>query len=104
MNTHTTNKLPVFTARDRLVKAREFAGMTQADMADAIGKGVRSIARYESSDTPPHTIVLAYAYATGVPAWWIEHGDEDEEDGKGARPVTQREYPCWTLDSFPLAA
>jgi transcriptional regulator with XRE-family HTH domain len=107
MSTATQDLLPVWTVRDRLIKAREFAGMTQADIAHAIGKGVRSIARYETSDEPPQTIVVAYAYATGVPAWWIFGDDDPAEaalDRRRRRAVTQREQASRNLEWLPLVA
>jgi transcriptional regulator with XRE-family HTH domain len=73
--TETGTAIPVWTVADRLVKAREFAEMTQQDMADRLNVGRRSITRYEQSDAPPRPIVLAYSAVTGVPVWWID-GEE----------------------------
>lgn len=68
----TITEYPVWTVGDRLTKAREWAGMTQADIAAALKIGRRSIVRYESSETPPRPVVIAYSAVTGAPLWWIE--------------------------------
>ena len=73
--THSDTALPTWTVGDRMVKAREHAGMTQQEMADALGIGRRTITRHETNDSPPRQMLLAYAQVTGVPLWWIEVGD-----------------------------
>ena len=72
-----TATVPVWTVGDRLAKAREFVGLTQAQMAAELRIGRRSIVRHETSATPPRSIVLAYASVTGVPIWWLEGTDQD---------------------------
>lgn len=64
--------LPVWTIGDRLVKARQFAGLSQTQMAQQLRIGRRSIVRYEASDDPPRSIVLSYSAITGVPLWWFD--------------------------------
>jgi transcriptional regulator with XRE-family HTH domain len=81
--------IPVWSVTDRLVKAREFASMTQQDIADALHVGKRSITRYESRDNPPRAIILAYSAVTGVPVWWIEGTDP----GEPSTERVTREYP-----------
>jgi transcriptional regulator with XRE-family HTH domain len=81
MTDRQETELPEWTAGERLVKARSWAGMDQPAIARAIGKGVRSIARYENSDAPPRAIVLAYSAATGVPVWWLD-GEAPPEPGQ----------------------
>jgi DNA-binding XRE family transcriptional regulator len=73
-----TQTLPRWTISDRLVKARDFAGMTQDDIASALGMSRRTVVRHEHSPTPPRWFVLAYAEATHVPATWLfdEPGDQ----------------------------
>lgn len=68
--------LPVWTVGDRLAKARVFADLTQEQMAQHLDIGRRSIVRYESSDHPPRSIVLAYSAVTRVPLWWFEPEEE----------------------------
>lgn len=69
--TAAESAIPVWTIGDRLGKAREWAELTQQQIADTLGVGRRSIVRYERSESPPRSIILAYQAVTGVPAWWI---------------------------------
>lgn len=64
--------MPVWTVGDRLAKARDFAGLTQQQMAERLDMGRRSIVRYEARSNPPRSIVLAYAAVTGVPVEWLD--------------------------------
>lgn len=68
----TRTAIPVWTTGDRLTKARDWAGLTQEQMANRLGIGRRSIVRYEAQSDPPRTVVLSYAMATGVPEWWFD--------------------------------
>jgi len=62
----------MFTIGDRLSKAREHAGLSQAQMAEALGIGRRSVVRYESGKIPPRPAVIAWSSITGVPLWWLD--------------------------------
>lgn len=75
----TQTDLPTFTLGDRLTKARDWAGLTQEQMANALGIGRRSIVRYESGKVPPRPAVIAWAAITGVPLWWLD-GEDDGPD------------------------
>lgn len=99
MSTSLTHPdIPAWTVGDRLGKAREWVGLTQLQIADRIGVGRRSIARYESADQPPRAIVLAYQAVTGVPAWWIL-GEEPTE------PTVIEGYPTeGSVIGLPVAA
>ena len=66
-----TQTLPQWTVSDRLVKARDFAGMTQDDVAASLGMSRRTVIRHEHSSSPPRWFVLAYAEITKVPADWL---------------------------------
>lgn len=76
-----TGPIPVWTISDRLRKAREHAGLSQAELADAIGVSRNSISNYESGHTTPRVIVLnAWALTTGVPRSWLERGETPASD------------------------
>jgi transcriptional regulator with XRE-family HTH domain len=103
--------LPVWTIGERMSKARDFAGLDQTDMARTLGISRRSITRYETADTPPPAILLAYAQVTGVPLWWLEGTEPPTENAndrraRGRARVTERErrMACSTLDFTRLAA
>jgi len=95
----TDTALPAFTLSDRLTKAREHAGLSQEQMAAAMGIGRRSIVRYESGKIPPRPAVIAWASITGVPLWWLDDAERPNllvtNDKPGAtvtrgKPTTQR--------------
>lgn len=74
-------RVPVWTLRDRIVKAREDAGLTQEEFARRARVGRRTIARWESSPNPPSKIASIYAGVTGVPLWWFEGNGWDDDPG-----------------------
>lgn len=87
MNTPMTQvpPLPVWTIGDRLVKARQFAGLSQTQMAQQLRIGRRSIVRYEASNDPPRSIVISYSAITAVPIWWFD-------DDSGPNPAFTQHY------------
>jgi len=96
--------IPAWTLGDRLAKARKIAGLNTLELADRLGISRNSITNYEKGHTRPNrAVILAYESVTGVPAWWIEGGDDAERD-QGA--VTQREWaqPSWFLELPKMAA
>lgn len=66
--------VPQWTFTDRLRKAREQAGMTQQDLATAIGVTKQTISRAERGDGITHRTLLQWAAATRVPFDWINAG------------------------------
>jgi len=72
----TTTITPTWSVSDRLVKARNFADLTQEEMARRLGIGKRTIVRHERDDTPPLSFVYSYAAATGVSVEWLLGHDE----------------------------
>lgn len=68
-----------FTLADRLIKARNFHGLTQQQAADRLGIGKRSLVRYESGDQEPDISVLRkYRDVLDIPLEWLL---EDELGG-----------------------
>lgn len=66
---------PQWTLGDRLRKAREIAGLSQGEMAEAIGIARNSVGRYESgSFDPSRPVLIAWAFRTGVALDWIMAG------------------------------
>ena len=75
--------VPEWTVQDRLRKARESAGLEQAELAARIGVARTTIGNYERGITPPkRPLLLSWALATGVPSDWLESGKESP-DGDG---------------------
>lgn len=64
--------IPEWTLQDRLRKARELGGYSQASLARAIGVDPSTVYRAESRGTGVRRpLVLAWALATGVDADWL---------------------------------
>ena len=72
-----TGSVPKSTLADRLRKAREHAGLEQAELAERMGVGRNTVSNYERASHAPREIVLrAWAMATGVPVEWLRTGDD----------------------------
>ena len=72
--------VPEWTLADRLRKARELAGYSQAELATATGISQRSIIRYERGQAEPRRPeLLAWATACHVKYEWLTGGPSSEE-------------------------
>lgn len=81
--------IPTWTLADRLRKAREHAGLEQAELAERMGVGRNTVSNYERAAHEPREIVLrAWAAATGVPLEWLRTGRVDATHGM--RPTDER--------------
>lgn len=67
----------------RLQAARKHAGITQERMAEMLGCGRRTITRWESEDSAPPAVVMAYSVATDANLSWLQTGTPDfDNDGE----------------------
>ena len=93
MTTQTVAFVPVFTVGDRLRKAREHLGMSQAEFALLTGISRRSISSYESGEAhPKRPVLFTWAAHTGVSMQWIETGvgSNPDDGGAGQQPSGYR--------------
>lgn len=68
---------PQWSLSDRLIKARDFAGLDQTELADLTGISRASISAWENGHREPRRPgLLAIAFATGVPLQWLAGDDE----------------------------
>jgi DNA-binding XRE family transcriptional regulator len=68
--------IPQWTLGDRLRKARESAGLGQAELADKIGIARTSIVTYENDrQTPRQPVLLSWALCCCVDLTWLVAGD-----------------------------
>ena len=82
MSIQTAGTVPTFTLSDRLRKAREHAGLEQAELADKIGVSRNTIGNAERGQRSVRKIVVnAWAMATGVSRHWLETGQAPPELG-----------------------
>lgn len=73
--------IPEWTLGDRLRKARQVAGMSQRELAEAIGEGSSSLAMWESDRATPRDLrrrLANIARVTGVNVEWLA-GDAEED-------------------------
>lgn len=65
----------------RITFARQRAGgMTQRDLAEAIGVSTRSLQNYENGTRVPWKLLRSIAEVTGVDFEWLLHGDDDSAE------------------------
>jgi transcriptional regulator with XRE-family HTH domain len=74
--TNTTTPHVAWITGDRLRKAREAAGIRSQEMADKLRVSRNSVTNYERRDDVPFVVILAWSEITGVPAAWLDTGDE----------------------------
>lgn len=75
MTTQPSWHIPEWTMGDRLRKAREDAGLSQAELADRIGISRNTVGNAEIGDRTPLLVTLrAWADVTSVPVEWLQTG------------------------------
>lgn len=69
-------RIPVveITKGDRLQAARREAGISGERMAELLGVNRRTITRWESSESAPPAVVIAYAVSTETNLGWLQTG------------------------------
>ncbi|MHC9728277.1 helix-turn-helix domain-containing protein [Corynebacterium diphtheriae] len=74
--------IPEWNTADRFRKAREFRGLTQAELGEAMSVARSTIQRVEQGVAEPRrTLITAWAFATGVNRDWLETGKTPAEGG-----------------------
>lgn len=72
------------TPAQRMTRARLFAGLEQAQMAEALGKSRNTISAWERGvNDPPLSAVALWARMTGRTIDWIAFGDETDNRSEG---------------------
>lgn len=92
----TTTHIPVWTMGDRLRKAREDAGLSQAELALEVGVSRATVSNAEVGATTPLPITVnAWARITGVPAEWLRTGrvEDTPRPRSGPRRGTRGQVP-----------
>lgn len=69
---------------DRIREARQEAGLTQDELSDLIGVGMRQIQYYESGESNPYRTLRRIAEATDRTVGWLLHGDPTIGPGEDA--------------------
>ena len=68
---------------ERIAQARKEAGLTQDELSDLIGVGMRQIQYYEAGESNPYRTLRRIAEATGQSVGWLLHGDPATELAAG---------------------
>lgn len=69
-----TPVVPEWTLTDRLRKAREAAGLTQAELGELLGVTKTTVSRAERGEGITHRTMLQWAAQTRVPLHWLNAG------------------------------
>jgi transcriptional regulator with XRE-family HTH domain len=101
--------IPTWTVGDRLRKARQHAGLEQAEFAEEIAVSRGTVLNYENDRVKPRMIVLrAWSMRTGVPLHWLMDGESPqpvEAGGSGGLPrldLNQRPSDYRSCEVTPL--
>lgn len=99
---HDTEAL-VFDLHDRLHKSLRVSGHTTKTLGDALGVHRNTISNYLTGRTQvDRRTLIAWAFATGVPLEWLEHGTQPVVDPDG--PETSEGATHRYLTHLPSAA
>lgn len=63
----------------RIAEARRESGLTQDELSDLVGVGMRQIQYYEAGESNPYRTLRRIAEATGKSIGWLLHGDPATE-------------------------
>lgn len=75
-------RIPRWSLGDYLRKAREHAGLEQAQLAVDLGISRNTVINYERGKVSPRrAVIMAWAMRTGVPVEWLEGSESPRPDG-----------------------
>ncbi|MDO4820927.1 MAG: helix-turn-helix transcriptional regulator [Rothia sp. (in: high G+C Gram-positive bacteria)] len=95
-------EIPVWTLADRITKARNHAGLSQAELAEKLPAARNTLSRWERGDMNPSRRSLeAISKATGVSFEWLVHGEPASAPTAPQRFIV--EVSGNTLTASPLA-
>lgn len=84
-----TGEIPAFTLGQRLKQARDYAKLSQTDLATQLGISRYTVANYENGATVPERAkIIAWALICGVDLEWLQ-GPPDQE---GEFPTRRRGF------------
>ncbi|WP_237242517.1 helix-turn-helix domain-containing protein [Rothia nasimurium] len=96
--------LPTFTLLDRLRKAREHVGLTQAAFAEKVGVSTVTYSRYESgARNVPEEVVERAAEAAGVPLEWFYQDDTTKLATDSPDLLPPGSTITWTPDGLKVS-
>ena len=91
MSTQHEVHIPQWTLGDRLRKAREDAGLSQAELADLVNVSRATVSNAEVGARRPLPITIeSWARVTSVPEEWLKTGKAPAGQGPGGGQVLPR--------------
>ena len=97
-------RIPEWTIADRLKKARETAGLEQAELARIIESSRNTISSYESNNytrTRRRATLRLWAWACGVDPQWIDPSLDGPPPFGGGNVMQERVSACTYRGDFP---
>lgn len=92
--------VPEWTLEDRLTKARQFAGVSQAQMAKELGLTRQAVSRFEQGFAIREAFVKVWAMFCGVDYDWLRYGtvpDVKGPDGPGRGSLSITDRPEYAV-------
>lgn len=89
---HTAGAVPEFELKHRVKLAREYAGLSQEELADETGLSRGGIAKIERGESATRrSSITLIAFATGVDRDWLEYGETPAPDNPGGGDVVRHQ-------------
>lgn len=76
--------------KDRIKAAREYAGLSQGDLARAVGCTRSLVSQWEAGAWRADRWIDRIAAACGVSRWWLRTGKPEEDTDIGEMPWARR--------------
>jgi transcriptional regulator with XRE-family HTH domain len=84
--------VPTWTLGNRLWRARRHVNLTQQQLAERLGVGLKSIKEYESDRRrPKRAVLLGWAVQCQVDPRWLEHGAGEPDSESAVTTRSSRE-------------
>jgi transcriptional regulator with XRE-family HTH domain len=94
-----------FDLTDRLHKSMRVSGMTTTTLGEALGVHRNTISNYLTGRSRmDRRTLISWAFATGVPLAWLEHGEEPSPGPDGGGGVVNKRYDVCAGQSLALVA
>lgn len=89
---HAAGAVPEFELKHRVKLAREYAGLSQEELAEETGLSRGGIAKIERGESATRrSSITLIAFATGVDRDWLEYGETPAPDNPGGGDVVRHQ-------------
>lgn len=96
-------RVPQWTLADRLTKSRYVANLTQAELAEEMQIGVKTVIRYEAGGSTKRSTLLGWAMVCGVDPSWLLTGTTNSPDDTPTQDISTSACDGYTAEivNFP---